>query len=57
MVNVIIELILILQIERKNITLRPNAVPRLTPHLDLVPVHQNGEDWLWNDTTMTRKNG
>ena len=29
MVNVIIELILILQIERKNITLRPNAVPRL----------------------------
>ena len=29
MVNVIIELILILQIESKNITLRPNAVPRL----------------------------
>ena len=29
MVNVIIELILILQIERKNITLRPIAVPRL----------------------------
>ena len=29
MVNVIIELILILQIERKNSTLRPNAVPRL----------------------------
>ena len=29
MVNVIIEFILILQTERKNITLRPNAVPRL----------------------------
>ena len=29
MVNVIIELILILHIERKNITLRPNAVPSL----------------------------
>ena len=26
----------------------------LTPHLDLAP--QNAEDWLWNDTTMTRNN-
>ena len=29
MVNVIIELILILRIERRNIILRPNAIPRL----------------------------
>ena len=29
MLAVIIELILILQIEKKNITLRPNAVPRI----------------------------
>ena len=26
------------------------------PSLDLAQIHQNSEDWLWNDTTMIGKN-